>query len=161
MSAANYDITCEQGATFSRKFTVNDNSTPPVARDLSTYSGRMQVRPDVDSSTTLLDLISTGGSPAITLNSSGEIEITVTATATAALSQGGVYDLEIESGSGTVERVIQGNFILDKEVTRQEESCQTQDAQIAIAMYALALVITVTVADTWMADVVDSVTVQI
>lgn len=118
MSAANYDITCEQGATFSRKFTVKDNSTPPVARDLSTYSGRMQVRPDVDSSTTLLDLISTGGSPAITLNSSGEIEITVSATATAALSQGGVYDLEIESGSGTVERVIQGNFILDKEITR-------------------------------------------
>lgn len=118
MTAANYDLTCEQGTTFSRKFTVKDNATPPVARDLSTYSGRMQVRPDMESTTKLLDLISTGGSPEITLNSSGEIQITVSATDTAALSQGGIYDLEIESAGGTVERVLQGSFVLDKEVTR-------------------------------------------
>ena len=161
MTAATYNMSCEQGATFSKKLTLTDNATPPVARNLSSYSARMQVRPDVDSSTTLLNLLSTGGSPEITLNSSGVIQITVSATVTAALSQGGVYDLEIEDGSGVVERVIQGNFDLNKEVTRQGESCQIQDANIAIAKYAHATAIIVTVADIWMANVVYSVKVQI
>ena len=76
----------------------------------------MQVRPDLGSSTKLLDLTSAAGD--ITLNSSGEIEITVSATATAALSQGGIYDLEIVDASGAVERVVQGDFTLSKEVTR-------------------------------------------
>jgi hypothetical protein len=118
MTAAAYNITCEQGSTFSKKLTITDNATPPVARDLSTFTARMQVRPDVDSSTKLLDLVSTGGTPEITLNASGEIQITVSATNTAALTHGGVYDLEIVDGAGAVERVIQGDFTLDKEVTR-------------------------------------------
>jgi len=116
MTAATYNITCEQGSTFVQTLTITDNATPPVARDLSTYSGRMQVRPDIESSTKLLDLTSGGGD--MTLNSSGVIVVTVTATATAALSQGGVYDLEIEDAGGVVERVIEGTFTLTKEVTR-------------------------------------------
>ena len=114
MTAADYNITCEQGSTFSKTLTIKDASG--VARNLSTYTARMQVRPDVESSTKLLDL--TSGSGDITLNSSGVVVISVTATNTAALSQGGVYDLEIIDGSGIVERVIQGNFVLSKEVTR-------------------------------------------
>lgn len=115
MTAAQHNLTCEQGSTFVKKLTVTDTATPPVARDLSAHTARMQVRPDVDSTTKLLDLTSAGGD--ITLNSSGVIQITVNATTTAALSQGGIYDLEIEA-SGVVERVIQGNFDLSKEVTR-------------------------------------------
>ena len=44
--------------------------------------------------------------------------VTVSATNTAALTLGGVYDLEIESASGVVERVVEGTFTLNKEVTR-------------------------------------------
>ena len=99
-----------------KTLTITDNATPPVARNLSTYSGRMQVRPDIESTTKLLDLTSSGGD--ITLNSSGVVVVTVTATDTAALTQGGVYDLEIEDASGVVERVIEGTFTLNKEVTR-------------------------------------------
>jgi hypothetical protein len=116
MTAATYNITCEQGSTFVQTLTITNNATPPVARNLSTYSGRMQVRPDIESSTKLLDLTSSGGD--MTLNSSGIIVVTVSATNTAALTQGGVYDLEIEDASGVVERVIEGTFTLDKEVTR-------------------------------------------
>lgn len=76
----------------------------------------MQLRPDIESTTKLLDL--TSGAGDITLNSSGVIVVTVSATNTAALSQGGVYDLEIEDASGVVERVIEGTFTLNKEVTR-------------------------------------------
>jgi hypothetical protein len=75
----------------------------------------MQVRPDVESTTKILDLTSSGGD--ITVNSSGEIEVTVNAASTAALTQGGVYDVEIELSS-VVERVIEGDFNLSKEVTR-------------------------------------------
>lgn len=114
MTAADYNITCEQGSTFTKTLTIKDASG--VARNLSTFTARMQVRPDIDSATKLLDL--TSGAGDITLNSSGVVVISINATNTAALTQGGVYDLEIIDGSGTVERVIQGNFVLSKEVTR-------------------------------------------
>ncbi len=116
MTAAQHDLTCEQGTTFVKTLTITDSSTPAVARDLSAHSARMQVRPDIASTTKLLDLTSAGGD--ITLNASGVIQVTVTATATAALSRGGVYDLEIEDGAGVVERVLEGDFDLSKEVTR-------------------------------------------
>ncbi|MBT6201011.1 MAG: hypothetical protein HOI21_10880 [Bacteroidetes Order II. Incertae sedis bacterium] len=113
MTAAQHDLTCEQGTTFIKTLTIKNSSS--VVRDLSAHAARMQVRPDITSSTKLLDLTSAGGD--ITLNSSGVIEVTVSATATAALGQGGVYDLEIEA-AGVVERVIEGDFNLSKEVTR-------------------------------------------
>ena len=116
MTAATHNMTCEQGSTFIKTLTITNNATPAVARDLSAHSGRMQVRPDIESSTKLLDLTSSGGD--MTLNSSGVIVITVSATATAALTQGGVYDLEIEDAGGVVERVIEGTCSLNKEVTR-------------------------------------------
>jgi hypothetical protein len=116
MTAATHNMTCEQGSTFVKTLTLTNNATPPVARNLSTHSGRMQVRPDMESTTKLLDLTSSGGD--ITLNSSGVVVVTVSATNTAALTQGGIYDLEIEDASGVVERVIEGTFTLTKEVTR-------------------------------------------
>ena len=64
----------------------------------------------------VLDLTSSSGD--ITLNSSGVVVVTVSATNTAALAQGGIYDLEIEDAGGVVERVIEGTFTLNKEVTR-------------------------------------------
>jgi hypothetical protein len=113
MTAATYNLTCEQGSTFVKKFTITTSAG--AARDLSAHAARMQVRPDVESTTKLLDLTSSAGD--ITLNSSGVIEVTVSAANTAALSQGGVYDVEIELSS-VVERIIEGDFNLSKEVTR-------------------------------------------
>ena len=114
MSAGAYDITCEQGATFSRTLTVTDSNGD--ARDLSDYTARMQVRRTTSSSTTLVELTTENGR--ISLNSNGEISLSLSATATAALTDEGVYDLEIEDSSGNVERVVEGSFNLDLEVTR-------------------------------------------
>ena len=114
MSAGAYDITCEQGATFSRTLTVKDSSGN--ARNLSGYTARMQVRRLVSSSSTLIELTTTNGR--ISLNSSGEIALSISASDTASLAEGGVYDLEIIASDGTVERVVEGNFYLDLEVTR-------------------------------------------
>jgi DUF4097 and DUF4098 domain-containing protein YvlB len=114
MSAGAYDITCEQGATFSRTLTVKDSNG--VARDLSGYTARMQVRRTTSSSTTLVELTTENGR--ISLNSNGEISLSLSATETSALTDEGVYDLEIEDSSGNVERVVEGAFNLDLEVTR-------------------------------------------
>lgn len=114
MAAGSYDITCEQGATFSRTLTIKDANG--VARNLSGYTARMQVRRTVSSTSTLAELTTENGG--LTVNSSGVIVMSMNATTTAALTDEGVYDLEIEASDGTVERVIEGNFYLDLEVTR-------------------------------------------
>jgi hypothetical protein len=114
MSAGVYDITCEQGATFNRTLTVKDSNGD--ARDLSTYTARMQVRRTTSSSDTIVEL--TTENSRISLNSSGQITLSLSASVTAGLSDGGVYDLEIEDSEGNVERVVEGIFVLDLEVTR-------------------------------------------
>ena len=114
MSAGAYDITCEQGATFNRTLTVKDSNGD--ARDLSTYTARMQVRRTTSSSETIVEL--TTENNRISLNSSGQIALSMSASVTAALTDGGVYDLEITSSGGVVERVVEGNFNLIPEVTR-------------------------------------------
>jgi tRNA threonylcarbamoyladenosine modification (KEOPS) complex Pcc1 subunit len=114
--AAKYDIVMDQGATFSRAITWQDSQAVPV--NLTGYTARMQVRDEVDSSTSALSLttensrISLGGA-------AGTIALLVSATDTAAVAAGEyVYDLELVSGSGTVTRLIQGCFTVDAEVTR-------------------------------------------
>ena len=114
MSAGAYDITCEQGTTFNRTLTVKDSNGD--ARDLSTYTARMHVRRTTASSSTLIEL--TTENNRISLNSSGQITLSLTANETAALAEGGVYDLELVDSSSNVERVVEGAFILDLEVTR-------------------------------------------
>lgn len=114
MSAGGYDITCEQGATFSRTLNVKDSAGN--ARDFSTYSGRMHVRRTTASADTLVELTTANGR--MILNAYGDIILNLSATETAALTEGGVYDLEVEATDGTVERVVEGIFLLDLEVTR-------------------------------------------
>ncbi len=114
MSAGAYDITCEQGTTFNRTLTVKDSNGD--ARDLSTYTARMHVRRTTASASTLIEL--TTENNRISLNSSGQITLLLSANETAALAEGGVYDLELVDASSNVERVVEGAFILDLEVTR-------------------------------------------
>jgi hypothetical protein len=76
----------------------------------------MQVRKRVSSTDTLVELTTANGK--MTLNASGEISLALTATETAAIASSGVYDLEITSSGGVVERVVEGDFNLIPEVTR-------------------------------------------
>jgi hypothetical protein len=76
----------------------------------------MQVRKRVTSTDTLVELTTSNGK--MTLNSSGEISLSLTAAQTAAITTSGVYDLEITSSGGVVERVVEGEFNLIPEVTR-------------------------------------------
>jgi hypothetical protein len=112
--AGKYDILCEQGATFQRTFTWIGSDGEPVYN--TGYTARMQVRTTASAATTLVSLTSSSG---ITLGGAdGTITVEIAATATAGIPAGCyVYDLELEQ-AGVVYRLLQGDFVVDAEVTR-------------------------------------------
>jgi hypothetical protein len=129
MSAGRYSFTIEQGATFQLELIYKDSNQTPV--DLTGYSGRMQIRPTVDSNTIYLTLSSSLNADGTGLNfsgssganppSSGSIGIYIASCTSSLLNfTNAYYDLEIYSGSNcpyTV-RLIEGQVQLSKEVTR-------------------------------------------
>lgn len=114
MTAGIYDITIEQGATFTLSATWKDSAGVPV--NLTGYSARMQVRSTYENEDVLVSLTSPTN---ITLGGAlGTILATISATDTQKLSiQEGVYDLELEL-SGVVTRLLQGRATISREVTR-------------------------------------------
>ena len=130
MSAGKYSFTIEQGATL--QFEIQYKDSTNTAIDLSTYNGRMQVRPTVGSSDVYLSLTSdlqsdgTGlnfsGSNGTTPPQSGSIGIYISAVTSSNLDfSEAYYDLEIYTGSGVSEyvvRLLEGKVKLSKEVTR-------------------------------------------
>lgn len=115
MTPGQVNLLCPQGSTFRRRLTYKIDDVPV---DLSGYSSRLQVRQNYYSTDTILD-ISTSTS-AITLGgSAGTIDILVSSGSTTDFPAGTwVYDLEIESSAGIVDRLIEGNFVVTPEVTR-------------------------------------------
>jgi hypothetical protein len=108
-----YNITCPQGATWDKTFTVTIGGT---ALNLTGYTAAMQVRDSAGAATALISLTSSSG---ITLGgTAGSVGVTIASTATAALSAGSYsYDLELNSGS-TITRLLEGAFNVTGNVTR-------------------------------------------
>jgi hypothetical protein len=108
-----YNITCPQGATWDRTFTVTIGGT---ALNLTGYTAAMQVRDSAGAATALVSLTNGAG---ITLGgTAGSVGVTIASTATAALSAGSYsYDLELNSGS-TITRLLEGAFNVTGNVTR-------------------------------------------
>lgn len=105
---------CPQGSTFRKTLTYKINNTPV---NITGYSSRLQVRETHYTTDIIISLTSGNG---ITLGgSAGTIDILISASATALFDAGTfVYDLEIQSPSGIVDRLIEGSFIVSPEVTR-------------------------------------------
>jgi len=81
---------------------------------LTGYTPRMQVRETHDSTSILLTVTCS-----VANASGGIIRLQATATTTASIEEGiYVYDLEIESSTGVVTRLLQGNVTVTPEVTR-------------------------------------------
>ena len=116
MAAGIYNITIEQGSTFVLTIIYKDSAGAVV--NITGYSARMQARVRKASETPFLDIDSAGGEIVIT-GASGQLVITVSATVTAAITATyGVYDIEIEDGSGVVTRILEGEVAVSSEVTR-------------------------------------------
>lgn len=118
-----YNITCEQGATFVRLIEIEypDPTDPETYLDfdLSGFTARLQVRRTVESSTHFVNL--TSGNGGIEMQPGGilnAMRIYMSDELTSTIPSDGVYDLEIESASGEVSRVIRGSFTLIAQVTR-------------------------------------------
>lgn len=110
-------IGIEQGSTLSLSINYKDSNGDTI--DLSSgYTARMQGRTGAAADSTLFSLTDSSG---ITLAATNpNILVTLSATSTAALPAPllGVYDLEIESSSGVVTKVLKGRLRVDSEVTR-------------------------------------------
>ena len=116
MATGNTDFYIEQGATFVITLTWKDEEGSLV--DLTGCTARMQVRKIVASETVLLELTTGNGRISIDVVK-GEITLTVSATDTASLTwKTAVYDLEIVHPDSTITRLLQGNVIISREVTR-------------------------------------------
>mgnify|MGYP000099509514 CR=1 FL=1 len=113
MAAAKYDLTIEQGATFTLNLVWKSAGGTP--NDLTGYSARMQIRASASSPTTIANLVSP--TDIVLGGALGTIVITISAAQTAEMTRGGVYDFELVNGS-VVTRLIYGSVSLSKEVTR-------------------------------------------
>ena len=116
MLAGKYNIVCDQGSTFTR--TLEIKTAEGTVFSLVGYTARMEVRRTLDASSTIVSLTTANGR--ITINGAlGTITLTLSAVETAALSQSGVYDLEIvKAATSAVHKVVRGEFKLEKEVSR-------------------------------------------
>lgn len=127
MRAGTHNFNCDQGATFSRLIEVEqpDPADPTgetfLPLNIAGFQARMQIRRTITSENFLASLTSPGNGLTVNPNPSeaeNQILIFMSDEVTASISTSGVYDLEIESPTGVVSRVLQGEFILSPEVTK-------------------------------------------
>lgn len=110
-----------QGATFSKTLTwktAPDEDSPKTPVDLTGCTARMQVRAKIGATEVLLTLTTENGG--ITLGgTAGTIDLLIEAEDTAAITwTSGVYDLEIIFTNGDVRRLLYGEVVVSREVTR-------------------------------------------
>ena len=124
MPAGKYSLVIEQGTTVNIDLIYKDSTGSFV--DLTSYSAKMQIRPDyADNTTTKYITLSSSLQPdgtGLTLGgTSGSIHIFISAPSSSALNfDTALYDLEITSPSPSniVTRLIEGSVRISKEVTR-------------------------------------------
>ena len=118
MPAANINLRLDQSTRFVWEHELHAGGPTGPLLQLAGYSARMQVRPELESSTVLAELTTANG--AITLGAANGI---MAATFTAAMTAGtawveGVYDLELVQPDGAPIRLFRGDITIDKKVTR-------------------------------------------
>jgi predicted molibdopterin-dependent oxidoreductase YjgC len=107
--ATKVNLLIEQGSDFSTSYTLRDENGLVV--DLSTFTGRSQMRKHHSSNTAHSFTVNTFANGLVTL--------VMTAAVTANIEDGRwVYDIELVSGSNVVSRPIEGQVVVKPEVTR-------------------------------------------
>ena len=113
MEAGTYNFTIQQGSSWSRLMVLKISA---VVVDLSTYLARMTIRRTYGSAA-ILSLTSGAGGGIVLAATSPNITVTMTPAQTAALDfEYAIYDLEIESASGTIDTLLIGRVTLRKQV---------------------------------------------
>jgi hypothetical protein len=112
---AQADLCLPQGQTLSQSFRYKQDD---AVVNLSGYIGRAMFRDTVDSATVALSLTTANGGVVISA-AGGLVTLSASAASMSAITAGRyVYDVEIESASGIVKRLIEGVAKVSREVTR-------------------------------------------
>lgn len=113
MAAASYNLVIDQGSDFAIDLTIKEGG---VAKDLTGYAARAQMRPTISSSTVAGSFTCTVLIP----TTDGKVKMELTNSASSAMEPGRYfYDLEIHTpNNAIVKRLIQGEVVLNPEVTR-------------------------------------------
>lgn len=107
--ATKLNLFIDQGADFTTTIEVADEDGTPI--DLSTYTGRAQMRKHYTSSTYKAFAVS--GS------SNGTITVSMNSATTSNIAGGRyVWDLEMVSGGNVVSRIVEGIVTINPEVTK-------------------------------------------
>lgn len=119
VTAGEYPLYIERGATFVRRFTWNttdiNGNTVPV--DLTGCVARAQIRPKAGAPTLLVDF-STDGTIAIPSPTEGYVDLYLSdETTTQIEAKKGRWDLEIAWATGEVTRLLEGEVEFSAEVT--------------------------------------------
>lgn len=115
MPAARYKLNIDQGATLRKSFTWNANGTPV---DLTGFTGRMQIRQSIDDADPIIDMTTANGGVIIGPQP-GQFTLHISATDSAAFAfDMAVYDVELIAPGGDVTRILAGDVVLSREVTR-------------------------------------------
>ena len=111
--SANFNLVCDQAATFNFQFQIKNDNTP---WDLTNYTVEMTVRPFVGATTSILFATNHNGLIAVD-GPNGRVTVTVPATTTTNFVPNRyVYDLIFDSGT-VVTRVLEGQFTVTGAVT--------------------------------------------
>jgi hypothetical protein len=104
-----------QGSTYTHKF--NYKKSDDTAVDLTGFSARMQIKEFIDDTSAQWEGTTASGDLTID-TSNGSVTVKIPATDTSSFDfTRGVYDIELEDGSGEVTRLVKGEVYVDKEVT--------------------------------------------
>ena len=112
MTAANHNLTIDQGSDFVIDLVISDEG---VVKNLTGYSARAQMRTTKSASAIAATFTCT-----VTDASAGTVKVELPNATTSAISPGKYYyDLELYTASdAVVARLMQGTVILTPEVTR-------------------------------------------
>ena len=115
MSTGKCNFTIKQGSTFRKPFQWIAGGSPV---DMTGWTARMQIRPEVDSEIVIAELTTENGG--ITIEPlEGKINLYLSDVETSTFSfEDAVYDIELVDQSGNVYRDIEGKIKLSPEVTR-------------------------------------------
>ena len=106
-----YNLAIDQGSDFTTTIQVNDDAG--ADRNLAGYSVRGQLRRSYGSTSNVAFSSNVSGI------STGEITISLSSAATANLKYGRyVYDIELYTNTGNVERILEGIVTVYPEVTK-------------------------------------------
>jgi hypothetical protein len=113
--AVQYIVEIDQGANWFFNVTYENPAGTPV--NLTSYTAALQLRSLPESTTAVLSL-ATGSGITIT-GATGLVAVRATAAQTGAIIAGDYYyDLEITSPQGVVTRLVQGQALVNPQVTR-------------------------------------------